>query len=328
MLRAALCDDQRERDRIISEELDGTWPFEVVAPAVALAALRRFDRWDRRAVLAFARQFVTRAPGGADFAVIDAEAVVRGATGDVHLLAATSNAENLPALYHALLLALADELDLDDTGVEVLLDEAVRETTKALELADPPGDVEMDPAMLRRYRRIHRRYLSDADMVPAPVTPPRPSTPLPVASGVDGYPEPASRAGRYLRSYLTGEDGPAASEASSMDHYLVARATLIEAIVRYLPPDPDLREITTLIRMTTETYPDLFSPMKAEYLVRILMGEKDVPLDGITKRDVHGATLLMLRVIGTASDDRDSVISPLLVAAEKRLMETGKRLTV
>lgn len=330
LLRAALRDDERERDRIIVDELGGRWPFEIVVLAVAVAARRRFDeRWDRRMILAFARRFVAVAAGGSGFAVRDAEALLRGATGDLHLLVATAEAERLPELYYALLLALADDLELGNAEVEHLLAEAVRETTAALRSAPQrPEDIGEDPAVLRRYRRTRRRYLTDADMVPRPATPPRPPVPLPAIRGAGGYPEPTTRAGRFLRSFLVGVKGPAATEVTNTDAYLIARATLVQALYRYLPPDPDLREIAALVRATAEAYPDLFRPMKAEYLVRILMKEKDVPLDGITRPDIYAASVLMLRVIGAASDDDDAAICPMIVAAEEILAETGKTLAV
>jgi hypothetical protein len=181
LLRAAMRDDERERDRIIADELDASWPFEIVVLAVVVAARRWFDeRWDRRVIHAFARQFVAQAPGGSGFAVRDAEALLRGFTGDPHLLAATSEAERLPELYYALLLALADDLELGDAEADRLLAEAVRETSAALQLATQrPEDTGVDPAVLRQYRRIHRRYLTDTEIVPAPTTPPREPTPIP-----------------------------------------------------------------------------------------------------------------------------------------------------
>lgn len=329
LLRAALRDDERERDRIIEDELAATWPFEIVVLAVAVAARRRFDeRWDRRVIHAFARRFVAQAPGGAGFAVRDAEALLRGFTGDPHLLGATSEAEKLPELYYALLLALADDLELGTAEADQLLIEAVRETTVSLKVAtERPEDTGVDPAVLRQYRRIHRRYLTGADVVPVPTTPPREPTPIPAVHGADGYPEPTTRAGRFLRSYLVGVEGPAGADVPPSDLYYVARATLVQGLYQYLPSDPDLREISALVRTTTETFPKLFRPMKAEYVIRILMGETDLPLDGITKPDIYAASVLLLRVMGMASESDDAVICPMIVSAERSLARSGKELT-
>lgn len=63
--------------------------------------------------------------------------------------------------------------ELVDAEADRLLAEAVRETSAALRPATVrPDDTGVDPAVLRQYRRIHRRYLTDTEIVPAPTTPP------------------------------------------------------------------------------------------------------------------------------------------------------------
>lgn len=326
LLRAALRDDERERDRIIAE-LDGGWPVGILTAAFVLAARRRFDdRWDRRVVLAFARRFVAQAPGGAGFAVRDAELLLRGVTGDPHLIAATAEVKDLSELYYALLLALADDLGLDDAAVDKLLAKAVRETAAAMQREEPPEETRVDPAVLRRYRRIHRRYLTDQEMVQSVRPAPREPSPLSFQPS-GGHREPVTRAGRHLRSVLLGAGGPA-DDIPDMDLLRIARATLVEALVRYLPPNPEVSEIAALVRAASEAHPNQFHPMKAEYMVRLMMGEEGVPRDGINQGDVYLICGLLLQVIFVASHRDDAALCMMIVAAEEILAEMGRDLVV
>jgi hypothetical protein len=125
--------------------------------------------------------------------VRDAELMLRGFTGDAHLMAATSEIDNLPELYYALLLALADELEVSDAEVDGLLAAAARESKAVSDLVEMPGNADIDPAVLRRYRRIHRRYLVDVDLVPRPRSALRDPVPLSAGTVNAAYAEPAKR---------------------------------------------------------------------------------------------------------------------------------------
>ena len=326
LLRAALRGDRREADRQIVE-MRGGWPLVLLPFAFIVAARRWFDdRWDRGVVLTFARRFVVQAPGGSSFAVADAELMLRGFTGDAHLIAASSEIENLPELYYALLLALADELDVGDADVDELLAAAAQESEAVSARVEMPGNADVDSTVLRRYRRIHRRYLADADLMPRPRSALRDPVLLTAATVHGAYAEPASRAGRYLRSVMGGSGMRASADIPDMDLLRIARQTLLEALLRYLPEDPDVREIAEFVRLAAQAHPGQFHPMKAEYVVRLMMGEEYVPRDGINRQDVYVICALLLQVIFESSHRDDAALCMLIVEAEEMLAEMGKDL--
>ena len=313
LLGAALRGAEHERDELLSTAFGGLLPMKVLTAAFAVAARRRFPAdVDRRAVARFAGQFVALVPSGADFAVREVEAAVRAVTGEVALL----DAEGLPRLMYAVLLALADELELDD-DVDSLLAEAERETAAALTLA-APADGEEVP--VHRYRRTYRRLLTDADLRPARAARPHRKAPSAPPAGT-----PATRAGRELLCHLARtEVVPVGGEVTSADRFLILRATLAEALRWYLPEDAELPEMAALAfatRTVSEAEVDL---MKAEYLIRLIMGEK-VSLDGFTKRDIFQNGAALLQVIASRWGHDSAAISALVVEAERALAEQGHR---
>lgn len=323
LLGAALRGETRERDRVLAKHQADSWPMELVTAAYALVARRWWDeRWDRRVVFAFARRFVDQAPGGSGFLVRDVEAMLRAATGELYLAASLADAPRLPELPYALLLALADDLNMGDTEVDPLLAEAAQERAAALAMVEPLEDAVNEPVALRRYRRIHRRYLMDDDVVPRRPEPPREPRPVDAVRGAGGHAGPATRAGRFLRSYLLGIEGPAAGEVSDADRFRIVRSTLSEALWLYLPEDPDLREISALVRGAQAAYPQDVDPMKAEYTVRLIMGET-VSLDGMKKRDIYRNGAAMLQVIAEWWQRDQAVLTEVIEDAEKTLARQG-----
>jgi hypothetical protein len=305
-----------------------SWSVELLPAAFALVARRWWDeRWDRRVIHAFAQRFVAQAPGGSGLVVRDAEAMVRAATGELDLAASLVDAERLPELPYALLLALADDLGMRDAEVGPLLVDAARETAAALSMGAPLEDAVNEPVALRRYRRIHRRYLADDDVVLSRPGPPRQPRPVEAVRGAGGHAGPRTRAGRFLRSYLLGVEGPTAGEVSEADRFRIIRSTLSEALWLYLPEDPDLREMSALVQLAWVAYPQDVDPMRAEYAVRLIMGE-NVSVDGMKKSDIYRAGAAVLQVIAEWWHRDETVLTEVIEDAEKTLARQGHVLAV
>ncbi len=300
-----------------------------------MAARRRFPAdVDRRTVTRFAVEFVARAPGATRFAARDVEAVVRGVTGEDALLA-TVNPEIRTRIMYAALFALADDLDLDDGAADELVRQAEQQITAAYRAVDvPPTGSGNDPRIdFDFHRRTRRRYLSDDDVLPGrPGTPRRPRSPQDDKKTRkrrrDG-PRPSTLAGRYLRATLRRDDLERAriGEVSNADLLRIHRSAIGTALTMYLHPDPSLAEITALVTLTRDTfYPDL-DVMKTEYVARAALNE-NVPIDGLTSKDVHLASSLMLTVIADWWEQDDAAISSVAVTAEANVAATGYQLAL
>ncbi|MEU4244346.1 hypothetical protein [Actinoplanes sp. NPDC026619] len=326
-IRAALTSDGPERRRIAREELPGGPPLQVIPIACAVAARRLFGpQWDRRLITTFAQRVVDRSPAAAGLLPRDVESVLRGMTGETELLTGVPG-EALAEITLASLLGLADELALDDEGVDVLLVEAERETAAVAAVAEPPDADKAAVPDGDRWRRTFERYLSSDDFVPRAHPVARPPRPFPAEKG--RYTEPASKAGRYLRHLLRGESGTGlqASEVPQVDLLRVARLAFTVAVRSYyLYPDPDLAETMALACATKAHHWPELNLMKAEYLTRTIFGEK-LPLDGITNRDVYPSCVFMLNTIIDAWDGDDAAVCSVLADAEEGVALRGNALS-
>jgi hypothetical protein len=321
-IRAALTGDGRERRRIAVEELPGGPPFQVTLIACGVAARQVFgEQWDRRVITTFARRLVERMPAAAGLLPREIEAILRGLTGQVELL--TIVPDELGDIIVASLLGLADQLALDDRAVDALLVEAERQMAVVATIEEPPSADEAAVPDSDRWQRTFEPFLTSDDFVPRAHPVARPPRPFPADEGRST--PPASLAGRYLRSLLRGEIDaePRASDVPMADLLRVARLAFTIAVRSYyLYPDPDLVETMALVSATKARRWPGIDLMKAEYLTRLVFGEK-VPLDGITNRDVYPSCVFMLHTIIDAWAGDDAALCSVLADAEEGIAEQG-----
>lgn len=321
-LRAALTGDGQERRRIALEELPGGPPFQVTVIACGVAARQVFgEQWDRRVITTFARRLAERMPAAAGLLPRELEAILRGMTGETELL--TIVPDELGDIILASLLGLADQLALDAPAVDALLAEAERQTAVVATIEEPPSADEAAVPDSDRWQRTFEPLLTSDDFVPRAHPVARPPRPFPAEEGRSV--EPASRAGRYLRHLMLHErhNGPPVDEIPMIDLLRVARLAFTIAVRSYyLHPDPDLVETMALASATkAQQWPEI-DLMKAEYLIRIVFGEK-VPLDGITNRDAYPSCVFMLRTIIDAWDSDDAALCSILADAEEGVALRG-----
>jgi len=321
-LRAALIGDSRERRRIALEELPGGPPFQVTPLACGVAARQVFgEQWDRRLITTFARRLVERMAAAAGLMPREIEAYLRGMTGEVELLMIVP--DELGDVIVASLLGLADQLAPDDRAVDALLVEAERQTAVMATLVELPGTDQAAVPDSDRWQRTFEPFLTSDDFVPRAHPVARPPRPFPAEEGRSTL--PASQAGRYLRRLLRGEmdDELRASEVPMADLLRVARLAFTIAVRSYyLHPDPDLFETMALVSATKARRWPGIDLMKAEYLTRLVFGEK-VPLDGITNRDVLPSCVFMLQTIIDAWGGDDAALCSVLADAEEGIAEQG-----
>ena len=300
------------------------WPLALVSAAFAGAVARRFaGRFDRRMTTRFATRMVRHAPGADRFLVRHVDTVLRMATGDAHLYGAVvadeSTAEDHLRIPYATLLALVDDLELDDDQVRALLAEA----GAAAGAAGERGPMDLSELDLGGFRRTHRRYLADRDWLPArPAVLRAPRGP----GAVRRTGRPESRAGRYVHEFLLarGPGGLGPDDVPYPDLLRVMRSAFALAIDRHLHPDADVREIDQLVVAAQGIHPEL-DFMKTEYLARTGLGER-VPMDGITGADVYGACSLMLAAIAARWDFHDAALTSVVLEAEESVGRSGYRL--
>lgn len=307
--------------------------WEVVPVAFVLAARRRFTPdVDRRTATRFAVRFVAQAPSGAVFSARDVEAVLRGVTGEDAILAAVA-AETRVRIMYAVLFALADDLELDDAAVDELVVQAEQQIAAAYRAVDVPlaGPADAPSITFDFHRRAGRRYLNDDDVLPSrPGRPRRPRSPLDDKKARKKrreVPRPSTLAGRYLRATLRRDDVERAriGEVSNADLLRIHRSAVGAALASYLYPDPSLPEITALVTLTRDTYYADLDVMKTEHVARAALYE-DVPLEGLTSKDVYLASSLMLMIIADWWEQDDAAISSVAVAAEAKVAATGYQL--
>jgi hypothetical protein len=306
-----------------------------VPVAFALAARRRFTAdVDRRTAALFAGRFVAQAPHAAAFSPRDTEAVLRGVTGEDALLT-TVGPETRTRIMYAALFALADDLELDDHDADELVVQAERQIAAAHRAVDVPpiGPAHASAIDFDFHRRTHHRYLTDDDVRPGrPDAPRRPRSPSDDERTGRKRREvlrPATLAGRYLRATLLRDPAERAriGEVSNTDLLRIHRSAIGAALTQYLHPDPSLPEITALVTLTRDTfYPDL-DMMKTEHVARAALDE-EVPLDGLTSKEVYLAGSLMLMTIADWWGQDDPAISRVAVAAEAKVAATGYQLAV
>jgi hypothetical protein len=319
-LRAALTGDDEERRRIARDEsVDGP-PLELSVAACGILAARLFDeRWDRRLISTFAERVVARVPSAPALVSRHIEAVLRGLTWETELLV-TADYDDAPDIILAPLFALADELGLDDDAVDALLVHAEKEALKVVALVPPPepGD---DPPPKHHWKRTYERFLTADDFPPRGHDAARPPRPFPA----ERYPvrrwrrrpEPASVAGRYLRSRLLRQfgRGPQSSEVPDDDAFKMVREAFTVAVKMYLHPEPELAETLALASAARATFWSELDLLKAEYLTRWTLGEK-MPFTGINRGDLYPSALFMLGAIMDAWNNDDAAVCAVLVEAE------------
>jgi hypothetical protein len=326
-LSAALRGDDAECARVLRRELPEGPQVEVVVPACLLAARRLFDeRWDLRVITVFAQRVVERGP--ADDAVIPRyiEGFLRGMLGEMDLL--TDDSAFTLEIPRVALFAMVDELALDDGAIDELLVEAEVETAKAKGLGLLESELDGDATLpdAGPWRRTYRRYLTDDDFVPRRhPTPRRPLvfSPEKAKGRRQGIAAPVSKAGRYLRSQTRRKDTDEwdLDQIPNADLLRVARNAFAAAVVRYLPPDPDISEIAALAGEARKSFRSEPNLMKAEYLVRTAMLEK-MPLDGITSADVYISCVCMVSIIFDWWDSDDAA-SVIMAKAEEMVERKG-----
>ncbi len=344
MLSAELRGDERQWRRLRTEPARGWW-LDVMPVACTVAARRRFGRYtDRRIVTHFATRFVELSPDGARFTARDVDAVIRGITGEDSLLLPLEP-ELVNRIMYAALFALVDDLQLDDKAVDALLAEAENEIAAAhAAMPTPPPAPDVPPVELGLHQRTHRRYLGDDDHWPQRLPELRPPREL---AGIDGFGEvvvppldhtgraqkdrqrgsgqlPSSRAGRSVRASLLRDQAEQnrIGEVANADLLRVTRSAFSVALRRYLHPDPDVREIAALVALTRNVFHADLDPMKAEYIARAAMGEQ-VPLDGLTSKDVYLACSLMLGTIVDWWHQDAPTVNAVIVEAEEAVSESG-----
>lgn len=322
-LRAALTGDASQRRRIAHEELAGGPPFQLIPAACAVAGLRLFGaQWDRRVTTVLARRIVEQTPAGASLLPRDVEAVMRGMSGEGELMLAVPG-EVLAECILASVFGLADELMLDERGVDALLIEAERELAVAAAVEQPPDADDVPVPDDDRWRRTFEQRLTSGDFVPRAHPVARPPRSFPIEKGLSRL--PASKAGRYLRNLLRrdSDSGPQVSEVPNADLLRVARMAFTAAVRLYLHPDPDLAETMALSSFTKANHWLEIDLMKAEYITRTVFGEK-LPFDGISGRDVYPSCVFMLRSIIETWDRDDAAICYVLGFAEASVAQQGK----
>jgi len=331
-LRAELDGDQAEQARILDAELtDGWWP-EVLPAAFVLAARRRFGEFgNRHLVTVFARRFVDRAPGAADFSPRTVEAVIRAAAGEDWLLETVDPALGLQIMY-AGLFALADDLGLNTMQSGQLLAEA--EAMVAL-MAPPPAE---EGTALRvdagEHRRTGQRYLTDADQLPdltRRVRSPRRPAAAPKSRKalrrLPPAPEPFSVAGRYLRALALHEKSEdRRAEVDGTELSMLALAVLVVILPRYLPADPDPREIANLVKLTWQTFRPPTDPITMEHVVRRGLRE-EISIHGISGTDAYTTAALVLTAIADDWQSNARAISTVIADTEAIAISEGKTLT-
>jgi hypothetical protein len=128
--------------------------------------------------------------------------------------------------------------------------------------------------------------------------------------------------GRYLRAAMLRDtqERDSLGAVPSLDLTRVYRSALIVALPRYLHPDPSLPEITALVLLARDTFLAELDVLKTEYVARAALSE-EVPIDGLTSKDVFLACSLMLMIIADWWAQDEAAISSVVVAAEERVAE-------
>lgn len=333
MLRAELDGDIAERSRILHTEMpDGWWP-EVTVVAFAIAAMRRFGEFgNRHLVTVFARRFVDRAPGAAGFSPRTVEAVVRGAIGEVWLLQGVDGRLAAVIMY-AGLFALVDDLGLDDEQCAQMLAQAEVTVSAA---AQPSGDARDVPGLAAsKHRRTGQRYLTDADRLPdltrrirSPQRPHAAPKSRNAARKLPLAPQPISVVGRYLRAMALHQEGKdRTAETDDQELMTLALATLYVVLPRYLPINPDPREITALVKLTWERFRPPTDPITMEHVVRRALRE-EIPVDGISSYDRYGTAALVLTAISNDWNSDAQAIGAVIADAENLVISEDKTLTL
>jgi hypothetical protein len=238
----------------------------VTTAAASVAAIRRFHGVrELREVAWFVAAHNAAAPDEHLLPRLEAEAFVRAALGEPHLLDAVDR-RTRAEVARGLLLSLVDDLGLGDHDVHDLLREAEATAT------EPAG---YPPTM---GWRPHARL----NVVPAPRLPDA------MAALVDGDLDdararalriaagPRSREGRWLRALLLNHRGRAAAgverRAEPVTVALVDRA-FVAAVTHHFAPDADLRAIAAVVRGIRDVYGESVPLLETEALIRRALGE-------------------------------------------------------
>jgi hypothetical protein len=326
MLDAAFRGEHRTAARISRKELGGDWPFELTCMAFVLAVRRRFEPGtDRRMATRFAWKMVQSAPGAEKFLIRHVDAMVRLGMGDEEA-GPSLPAERYADRMYATLLALLDDLELDDRQVAEFLEETERreyEERGRHIVVVKPGEFRFRDIDLRRYQRVHRRYLADKHWLP-----PRAGELRPPRGPGEGLRtgQPSSLAGRFARAAMLRrlDEGPDVDDVPNVDTVRLAWTTFAVVITRYLYADADIREMTPLVRRAHRADGEL-DPMKMEYLLRTGMGEH-LPMDGVTAREVYKGSSLMLGLMIEDWGRDEAAITAAVLDAEEELAAAGHRL--
>jgi hypothetical protein len=332
MLRAGLVGDIAGRNRILDTELaDGWWP-EVLSAAFVIVASQRFREFgNRHLVTVFARRFVGRAPGAEGFSPRTVEAVVRGTIGEAWLLESVDPGLGLEII-DAGLFALVDDLGLDDEQCEQVL---ARAEAALSAIALPARDASTAEGVPASYhRRTGQRYLTDADQLPdltrrvrQPQRPPAAPKSRKAARKLPPALEPATVVGRYLRSVALHQQGPdRTAETDDQELMTLALATLVVLLPRYLPLNPDPREITALVKLTWQTFRPPTDPITMEHVVRRAL-DGELPIADISSSDRYTTAVLVLTAISDIWNSNARAIGTVIADTENIVISEGKSLT-
>jgi hypothetical protein len=328
--------DEREWRRIDRDEVADGWS-EITPVAFALAARRRFGlQGDRRMVTRFVQAFIERTPGTEGIAHRDAEAVIRGVLGEDWLVSTVDATRGGPIMYAALF-ALVDDLELSDDQADALLAEAEATVAAAYRSVEtpPPGPDEAPALTFDMHRRTRRRLLSTERQLPD-----RPAAlraPRGFQTGnknarrlleAKRRMQPSTMAGRHLRGVLLRDEQEETRFKDTPDDEVlrVLRAAFETALPIYLHPDPDVREIAALVKLTRDVFYQDLDMMKAEFLARTALGE-DVPLDGVTRKDLYMHWTLMLYTVTDWWHRDRAALDAIIASAEQAVAASGYRLT-
>lgn len=323
MFLAEMRGDEREWRRLAAALPRGgdDWD-EFLVIAVAGLARRRFDGRDLRVVTRFAQRLVELSPHLALASPLAVEALLRGVLGEEALRDYVGD-EALGQLLHAILIALVDDLEMNEAQIQKLPSQvAAHEETVYLLAGGRPGGISPAARTIRFLRRSHRRYLTDDDLrLTAPHLPsakgPRPTalTPLSTLAGrhalatVLRHREERLRLEKILR------------KKAPRDPAVLGRALIGIMVPFTFDPGDDLRDIAQLPLSIRDAFDPNLDLMKVEHLLRSTLGE-DLPIDLPIQEEI----LICTMVMGAVADwwERDQArITEAIGHAERLVAKTG-----
>lgn len=292
----------------------------VTTAAARAAATRRFAGVrELREVAWFVAAHNAAAPDEHLLPRLEAEAFVRAALGESHLLDAVDR-RTRAEVARGLLLALVDDLGLTDREVHELLRAA--ESAPAEPAGYPPG---MGWRPRTRLAVVPAPRLPDAmaALVDGSLDDAR-ARALRIAAG------PRSREGRWLRALLLNHRGRAAAgverRAEPVTVALVDRA-FVAGVTHHFAPDADLRAIAAVVRDIRDVYGDAVPLLETEALIRRALGEDTSAYVLEDRLGLVTRATVLLGLAALWSDDL-TVVNTIVAEAEELCRLDGLTPTV